>query len=111
MTSENSRPVPTNRKTTSASSQSADSPSSAEKKPAKKRVDRGRLWIRDGDFVRPIDVIVGATDGSQTEVSGPAVSEGMDVVIGEARKEDLADGDPTNPFVPKIRPSQKKPQP
>ncbi len=80
-------------------------------KPEEKREERGRVWVQDGEFVRPIDVIVGATDGAQTEVSGPAVSEGMKVVIGEARKQDLGDGDTTNPFVPNIRRSQKKSQP
>lgn len=94
-------------------SQPADSPSFAEKKPAKKQEERGRVWVRDGEFVRPIDVIVGATDGAQTEVSGPTVREGMNVVIGEVRKQDLGDGDgdTTNPFVPKIRRSQRKSQP
>jgi HlyD family secretion protein len=82
-------------------------------KPAKEREDRGRLWVQEGDFVRPIDVEIGASDGSQTAVSGTAVSEGMEVVIGEVRKEDRADGgDTTNPFMPKLfRGCQKKSQP
>jgi len=72
-------------------------------KPVKEREDRGRLWIQDGDYVRPVNVRIGVTDGSQTEVSGPDVSEGMDVVTGEVRKEDRADGgDTTNPFMPKL---------
>jgi HlyD family secretion protein len=72
-------------------------------KPVKEREDRGRLWVRDGDYVRPVNVRIGVTDGSQTEVSGPDVSEGMEVVAGEVRKEDRADGgDTTNPFMPKL---------
>ncbi len=71
--------------------------------PVKEREDRGRLWVQDGDYVRPVNVRIGVTDGSQTEVSGPDVSEGMEVVAGELRKEDRADGgDTTNPFMPKL---------
>ncbi len=79
--------------------------SSAEAKPAKlatDREDRGRLWVKDGKFVRPLEVQIGATDGTQTEVSGDEVKEGMKVVIGEARGTDLADGDTTNPFAPRL---------
>jgi HlyD family secretion protein len=71
--------------------------------PAKGREDRGRLWVADGGHVRPIDVRVGITDGTVTEVSSAELKEGMEVVIGEGRKDDGGDaGDTTNPFAPKL---------
>ena len=70
-------------------------------KPAKEREDRGRLWVLDGDFVRPIDVQIGITDVSTTEVSGSDLKEGANVVIGEAVATDDA-ADTTNPFAPKL---------
>jgi HlyD family secretion protein len=67
------------------------------------REDRGRLWIKDGKFVQPIDVQIGSSDGTQTEISGDDVTEGMKVVMGEAKGDNLTDGgDTTNPFAPKI---------
>jgi hypothetical protein len=49
--------------------------------------------------------VVGATDGSFTEVSGDGVKAGMKVVIGESRNADFADDiEPTtNPFIPNIQ--------
>jgi hypothetical protein len=49
--------------------------------------------------VRPIEVQVGATDGSFTEVSGGEVKEGMEVVLGEIRTEQVAEVT-KNPFGP-----------
>jgi HlyD family secretion protein len=43
----------------------------------------GTLWVLDGKFVRPIEVVAGASDGAFTEVSGADVKEGMEVVTGE----------------------------
>jgi HlyD family secretion protein len=72
-------------------------------KPTNDREDRGRLWVKDGKFVRPIDVQIGATDGTQTEVSSNDVKEEMKVVMGETKGAELADsGETTNPFAPKI---------
>jgi HlyD family secretion protein len=72
-------------------------------RPGKEREERGRLWVKDENFVRPIDVQIGLTDGSMTEVSGSQLQEAMEVVIGEIRKESRGDGgDTTNPFAPKM---------
>ena len=70
------------------------------------RESHGRLWVKDEDglHVRPVEVQVGVVDSnaSMTEVSGPDVKDGMEVVVGETRQEN-ADGDETsNPFAPKI---------
>jgi HlyD family secretion protein len=62
--------------------------------------EHGRLWAKDGDFVRPVEVLVGPSDGSFTEVSGKDLTEGMEVVFGEARTEQVSDT--TNPFAPSL---------
>lgn len=67
----------------------------------KERDDRGRLWIRDGDFVRPIEVQVGASDGTSTEVTGPDLKDDMEICLGEVPKNDRS-SDSTNPFAPKL---------
>jgi HlyD family secretion protein len=45
----------------------------------------GTLWIRQGDFVRPIAIKVGLSDGTRTEVSGAGLVEGTEVVVGATR--------------------------
>jgi HlyD family secretion protein len=70
--------------------------------PTKK--DKGQshktLWIKDGDFVRPIEVIAGTTDGANTAVTAEALREGQEVVTGETAAS--AQSDVKNPFLPKI---------
>jgi len=61
----------------------------------------GRVWAKDGDYVRPVDVRIVATDGTMTEISGKGVEEGMEVVVGENVASDDS-GDTTNPFAPKM---------
>jgi len=55
------------------------------------------LWIKSGDFVRPVEVTSGISDGSSTAVTSDDLHEGDDVVIGEivASANDLK-----NPFLP-----------
>ena len=67
----------------------------------KDREDRGRIWVKDADYVRPVNVRIVATDGSNTEVAGRDVQEGLEVVVGENVASDDS-GDTTNPFAPKI---------
>ena len=61
----------------------------------------GRIWAKDGDYVRPIDVRIVATDGTMTEISGKEVEEGTEVVIGENVASD-DNSDTNNPFAPKM---------
>jgi HlyD family secretion protein len=42
----------------------------------------GVLWVRNGDFVRPMPVRVGLSDGISSEVYGEAVRQGLEVVTG-----------------------------
>ena len=67
----------------------------------KEHHESGRLWVAEGNFVKPIPVKIIATDGTMTEVRGKDISEGMEVVIGESVASD-ADSDTTNPFMPKL---------
>ena len=81
-----------------------------EAKAHKERHESGRLWIADGNFVRPVTVRIIATDGTMTEVRGKDVSEGMEVVVGENIVTE-ADSDATNPFMPKLlRPAPTNPK-
>ena len=68
----------------------------------KEHHESSRLWIVDGNFVRPIKVKIIATDGTMTEVRGQDVVEGMDIAIGESVVNEADSGDTTNPFMPKL---------
>jgi HlyD family secretion protein len=47
----------------------------------------GTLWVRDGDFLRPISLTLGLSDGIRTEVFGPDLYEGMEVVVGANQRD------------------------
>jgi HlyD family secretion protein len=63
---------------------------------------RDVIWVADGSFVRPVPVKVGLTDGTQTQIEGDGVREGMEVVIGEAAKGAASAPQATNPFAPQL---------
>ena len=50
----------------------------------------GTVWVKQGNFVRPIRVSTGLTDGAFTEANDKDVTDGMAVVVGETTKEDRA---------------------
>lgn len=57
------------------------------------------LWVMAGEFVRPLEVVAGITDGANTAISTEGLREGDAVVTGEI----AATGtDVKNPFLPKI---------
>jgi HlyD family secretion protein len=63
----------------------------------------GTLWIAEGEFVKPVRVNVGLTDGMFTEVSGKEITEGMQVITGETTGQpyvDQSQAEGTSPFVP-----------
>jgi HlyD family secretion protein len=78
-----------------------DAAQAGQARPAKEHVERGRIWIKDGDYVRPVNVRIIATDGTNTEVTGRDLQDGLEVVVGENVAADES-GDTTNPFAPKI---------
>jgi HlyD family secretion protein len=65
---------------------------------SKNREDRGRLWVKEGDYVKWIDVRIGATDGVLTVVRGKDLEDNQEIVIGEVIA--AATENATNPFAP-----------
>ena len=64
----------------------------------------GTIWVVDGNYVRPVEVISGLSDGKNTEIRGEKVTENMQVVIGETQQGGSASGGAnTNPFIPQFR--------
>lgn len=61
------------------------------------------IWVKYGDYVRPMWVKTGQSNGMQTPVTGDGVADGLAVVIGaiQADQEDKAVGS-SNPFAPKM---------
>jgi HlyD family secretion protein len=70
------------------------------KKGGKDNPDFGTAWIEDGQYVRPIKVRVGWTDGVHTEVQAEGLEPGTKVVVGDVHPTDNAGG--SNPFAPKM---------
>jgi HlyD family secretion protein len=59
------------------------------------------LWVKEGEFLRPIEVTAGTSDGANTAVTGEGLKEGLQVVTGEVAG--AAQNDVKNPFLPKLR--------
>ncbi|HET7340192.1 MAG TPA: efflux RND transporter periplasmic adaptor subunit, partial [Methylomirabilota bacterium] len=59
----------------------------------------GRVWVLDGDKVKPITVTLGISDGSATEILRGDLKEGQDVAIGLAG----AKGTTTGGGAPRLR--------
>jgi len=83
--------------------------------------ERGNLWVAsEAGVVRPIEVLIGRSDGLMTEVSGAGVKEGLRVVVGEETSTVGADTGATpsdgdkektsNPFLPTM-PKKRPPPP
>ena len=65
--------------------------------------EKGIIWVAQGEFVRPVRVNAGLTDGLVTEVEGRDLIEGLPVVVGEQTPENVSS--PINapsPFTPQI---------
>jgi len=44
---------------------------------------KGIIWVKEGEYVRPMEVKVGTSDGSSTAVAADNLQEGAEVVTGE----------------------------
>jgi HlyD family secretion protein len=70
--------------------------------PAKKSPTEhhGTVWVKDGQFVRPVDVKLGVTDRVDTAVTSDQLKEGDEIITG-----DIVAGDETakNPFMPPLQ--------
>jgi HlyD family secretion protein len=62
----------------------------------------GVVWIQQGSFVRPINVKLGPSDGTKTEVQSDELKEGLRVITGQQQQQTTETGT-TNPFIPQIR--------
>lgn len=62
---------------------------------------RNSIWVQDGPYVRPVQVSVGPSDGSMTEIRGEEVTEGMQVIVGEF-EQSAGGGETSSPFTPKF---------
>jgi HlyD family secretion protein len=55
------------------------------------------IWLKEGEFVRPVDVKVGTTDGANTAVVAENLKEGQEVVVGTSSGPQAGT---LNPFLP-----------
>jgi HlyD family secretion protein len=75
----------------------ADQANQAGQEPETKGEPR-RVWVRQGAKVYAVDVLVGVTDGSRSEILEGDLKPGMELVLGEEIAEAPAEG--TNPLAP-----------
>ena len=61
---------------------------------------QGVIWLKDGEFARPVAVKVGISDGSSTAVIADNLKDGEEVVIGEAPAS--AQSAAKSPFLPPV---------
>jgi HlyD family secretion protein len=61
---------------------------------------QGTLWVQDGEFVRPVKVKIGVSDGAMTEIVSGDIKEGDEVVTGEQHA--AASDSAKNPFLPNL---------
>jgi HlyD family secretion protein len=83
--------------------ESGSAPLSQSPQGAAAGTSRATLWVPEGSYVKPVRVRSGLSDGTNTEVQGEGLTEGMGVVTGvETQTDNQAVA--TNPFTPKFRP-------
>jgi len=75
-------------------------------RPAEKKKAAPVVWTFKDDKLTPLQITVGLTDGTMTEISGEGLSEGMPIVSG-ILTQSAAASDTVNPFAPKM-PSRKR---
>jgi len=63
--------------------------------------NQGVVWVKEGEFVRPIEVKIGTSDGSNTAVTTDGLRAGEEVVTGETTGPE--EGATRNPFLPSFR--------
>ena len=69
----------------------------------KKSPDRfGTIWVKEGEYVRPLKVKIGTSDGIDTEVSADDLKEGPEVVVGEIIQT-AQETQEKNPFLPQMK--------
>jgi HlyD family secretion protein len=76
-------------------------PAPTDKKPDKDKLDRGTVWVYDGEWLRPVHVKIGVTDQVNTEIVSGDLKDGTDLVVGEDHATEASEAT-ENPFAPKI---------
>ena len=66
----------------------------------KAKEKRGTVWIKTGQYVRPITVKVGTTDGTNTAIIADGLSEGEEVITSELNRS--ANESQRSPFLPQM---------
>ena len=61
------------------------------------------LWLKEGNFVRPVVVTMGASNDTTAEVTGEDLKEGLEFVLGIQEELAVPSNNPTNPFIPQFR--------
>jgi HlyD family secretion protein len=91
-----------------------ESPSAEKPSPkgGKEEQARGVVWVPQGALVRPVQVRLGLSDGTLTEVDSPELKEGAQVVVGEMEKQQAGKPAPgASPFAPQLFRGSGTPQP
>jgi len=65
------------------------------------KASHGTIWVTDGEFVRPVEVKLGTSDGLNTAVTASELREGQVVITGETVA--TAQTEAKNPFLPAMR--------
>jgi HlyD family secretion protein len=68
---------------------------------ASSEIDRNVVWALQGQYVRPVQVRVGLSDGAMTQVQGQDLSVGLTLVTG-IRNQKAEPVDTKNPFTPQF---------
>jgi HlyD family secretion protein len=69
--------------------------------PKGSKASHGTIWVKDGEFVRPVEVKIGTSDGVNTAVAADELREGQVVITSEIVA--TAQTDTKNPFLPAVR--------
>ena len=78
-----------------------DPESKVSKNDKQSKKSSGTIWMKDGEFVRPVEVAVGTSDGVNTSIAADTLQEGQKVVIGETTE--AAQTGTKNPFIPQVQ--------
>ena len=61
------------------------------------------MWVPEGALVRPVQVTLGLSDGSQMEVASAELKEGTPLVVGEMESQPAGSPAPgASPFAPQL---------
>jgi HlyD family secretion protein len=86
-----------------ASADASESPKSSHGGGSKSHQEKerhGTLWVRDGEFVRPVDVKLGTTDDANTAIFADQLHEGDQVITNEIAQP--TDAGQRSPFMPQM---------